>query len=284
MAESAALADGRPPVAEREMMVDGIRIFARATEGDGIPTLFVHGNPTHSEDWLPFLERLEGPAIAPDLPGWGRSERPDPKRFDCSMHGLGRFLGRFLDVAGIGEYQLVCHDWGVVSLITAQAQPERLKKLVLFNVVPLLPGYRWHWIARYAWRRRGVGELFNAAATKPALSLISREASATPGPLPREFIEAAWRGRPRGSWPQMLALYRSADPAALAAAGANLERLDCPALVIWPQQDPYIPPEFGRLFAERLPNAEPIELDGAGHWPWVDRPDAIDTALAFLDG
>jgi pimeloyl-ACP methyl ester carboxylesterase len=268
---------------ERELVVGGVRVFTRAIEGDGPPTVFVHGNPTHSEDWVPFLESLRGPAIAPDLPGWGRSERPGVRRFDYSMQGLAAFFERFLDAQGIGTYRLVCHDWGVIALIAAQSHPERLGRLVVINGVPLLPGYRWHWLARFAWRRRFVGEAFNALATKPALRLISRQASPRPGPMSDDFIESAWRHLPRGAWPQALALYRSADPEALAAAGRGLERLRCPALVAWGLQDPYLPARFGRLYAERLPDSELYEVDGAGHWPWLDRPEMVDSIVRFLE-
>jgi pimeloyl-ACP methyl ester carboxylesterase len=48
--------------------------------------------------------------------------------------------------------------------------------------------------------------------------------------------------------------------------------------------DPYLPVRFGRLYAERLPNAELRELPGAGHWPWIDRPEAIDEVVRFLGG
>lgn len=270
------------PVAERQLLVDGVRVFMRATEGDGVPNVFIHGNPTSSDDWLPFMARLPGPAFAPDLPGWGRSERPGTDTFDFTMNGLAGFLERFLDAAGIAEYQLVCHDWGVVSVIAAQRHPERLRRLAMMNVVPLLPGYRWHWVARWFWRRRGAGELFNAAANKPALRLISRQASATPGPLPADFIEDAWSHRVRGAWPQQLVLYRSADPAALEAAGSRLSSIECPALVAWGIEDPYLPAGFARAYAERLPNAELLELGGAGHWPWLDRPDLIDKVTTFL--
>lgn len=267
----------------QELLVEGTRVFMRSTAGAGVPTVFVHGHPTSSEDWLPFMERLEGRALAPDLPGWGRSERPAPARFDFTMNGLGEFFGRWLDAAGVGTYRLVCHDWGVVSLIAAQAHPERVQRLVVINGVPLLPGYRWHWIARLAWRRRGIGELANLTLTRPGLRQISRQATPRPGPMPAEFIEAAWRRWPRGTWPQALALYRSADPAALAAAGARLGAITCPALVAWGLHDRYLPPAFGRLYAERLPGAELVELDGGGHWPWIDCPDLVGTVVGFLD-
>ena len=133
--------------------MDGVRVFLRARGGEGEPAVFVHGHPTSSEDWVPFLEGTAGSVLAPDLHGWGRSERPGRDRLDTTMSGLSSFFGRFLDVAGVDGYSLVCHDWGVIGLIAAQAHPERLRRLVLVNVVPLLPGYRWHWIARCAWRR-----------------------------------------------------------------------------------------------------------------------------------
>jgi pimeloyl-ACP methyl ester carboxylesterase len=153
---------------------------------------------------------------------------------------------------------------------------------VVINAVPLLPGYRWHWIARYLWRVPVAGELANLTTTKAGLRLLSRQASATPGGMPAEFIDSVWAGRGRGTWPEMLDLYRSADPDRLAAAGEDLDKLGCPALVVWGQNDLYLPVEFGRAYAERLPNAELLPLEQAGHFPWLDRPDAVDRIVRFL--
>lgn len=269
-------------VEQRVVEVDGVRTLYRRRPGDGRPTVFVHGNPTHSEAWLPFLERAGGPAVALDLPGWGCSEAPDRRRFDYSMHGLARFVGRFLDALGIVEHALVVDDWGSLALIDAQTHPERVERLVIIDAVPLLPGYRWHWIARWFWRRRPLGELVNATTTRSGVRLLSRQASPTPGPLPEPFLDLVWRGRRPGTWPAVLDLYRSADPDRLAAAGSRLGLLRCPALVVWGAADPYIPARFGRAYAERLPDAELLIVDGAGHWPWLDRPELVETVTAFL--
>jgi pimeloyl-ACP methyl ester carboxylesterase len=272
-------------ISEAVVHVDGVRTFYRRVGGAGAtPVLFVHGNPTHSEDWLPFLERIEGPALALDLPGWGYSERPGIDRFDHSMTGLGAFVGRFLDAVDVDRYSLVVHDWGVVGLIAAQAHPERVRRLALINAVPLLPGYRWHWMARWFWRRRWLGELVNATATREGLRLLSAQAIPRRGPMPPELVDLVWRGRRPGTWPELLTLYRSADPDRLAAAGTQLERLHAPALVVWGAEDPFLPASFGRAYAERLPNAELALFDGAGHWPWLDRPEIVDRVLAHLAG
>jgi pimeloyl-ACP methyl ester carboxylesterase len=267
-------------VEERVIDVDGVRCFYRQVAGSGPPTIFVHGNPSHSEDWVPFLERLDGPGLALDLPGWGFSE--NPRGFDYSMHGLARFYERFCDRLGVGEHQLVVHDWGAIALIAAQRRPARVRRLVVINAVPLLPGYRWHWVARYFWRVPLLGELANRTTTKAGLRLLSRQASAVPGGYPPEFIDSIWAGRGQGSWPEMLELYRDADPDRLAAAGEGLGAIDCPALVVWGSDDLYLPLRFGRAYADVLPGAELLELDRAGHWPWLDRPDAVDRVVAFL--
>ena len=268
-------------IEESAVAVGGVEVFMRRVTGEGTPTVFVHGNPTHSEDWIPFLERVEGPAVALDLPGWGRSNRPHPDGFDGSMEGLAAFFERFLDALEVAEHRLVVHDWGALTLIGAQQHPERVRRIVLINAVPLLPGYRWHWVARL-WRRRGVGELVNATASRAGMALLLRQAGAGRGPMPPEFVDMIWRRFDRGTRQAILELYRSAPGNRLAAAGSRLGELRCPALVVWGVHDPYLPVELGRRYAERLPDAELVELPDAGHWPWIERPDLIDRVVAFL--
>ncbi len=269
-------------IEERTVAVDGVEVFYRRVPGEGAPALFVHGNPTHSEDWLPFLRRIRGPAVALDLPGFGRSARPEPRQFDYSMHGQARLVGRFLEALEIGEYELVVHDWGGLALITAQSAPERVRRLVASNVVPLLPGYRWHWAAQ-VWRRRGLGELMDAITIKPTAALALRQSRADRGPMPREFVDMVWRHRDPGMTRAARSLYRSAPETALAAAGAGLDRISCPALVVWGERDPYIDPDFGRRLADRLPAAELVAVPDAGHWPWMERPDLIERIVSFLE-
>jgi pimeloyl-ACP methyl ester carboxylesterase len=270
-------------IEETTVEVDGVGVFVRRIGGDGPPAVFVHGNPTHSEDWLPFLRRLQGPAVAFDLPGWGRSERPDLERFDGTMRGLASFVERLLEALGIGEYGLVTHDWGGLALIAAQRHPNRVRRLAIVNTVPLLAGYRWHWIARHFWRRRLMGELFLATVSRPGLALALRQATADRGPMPVEFVDMIWRHFDRGTKRAILELYRSAPEHALAAAGSRLDELRCPALVVWGARDPYLPAEFGRAYANRLPNADLVELPDAAHWPWIDRPGVVERVVGFIE-
>ena len=267
-------------IEEGELRIDGVRVFYRRVVGEGTPTVYCHGNPSHGEDWVPFLER-GGPALAIDMPGWGRSDRPDPARFDYSMYGLSAFMERCLEELGVERRKLVVHDWGGLMLIGAQRRPELVERLVIVDAVPLLPGYRWHRVAQL-WRRRGVGEFLNATTTRSALALLLRQARGDRGPMPPEFVDMIWDHWDKGTRDAVLALYRHADPDRLAEAGRDLAKIASPALVVWADRDAYLPTRFAEAYAAALPNSELEIVRGAGHWPWIDDPAAIDRILAFL--
>ncbi|HXS33913.1 MAG TPA: alpha/beta hydrolase [Solirubrobacterales bacterium] len=267
-------------IEEGELRVDGVRIFYRRVAGEETPVVYCHGNPTHGEDWLPFMQR-GGASIAIDMPGWGRSEHPDPSGFDYSMYGLSASLEKCLEELGVSQRKLVVHDWGSLALIGAQRRPELVEKLVVINAIPLLPGYRWHWVAQI-WRRRGLGELANATTTKSSMGLIMRQLSGDGRPMPPWFIETIWRYLDHGTNQATLALYRHADPDRLALAGEELGRLTCPALVLWGANDPFLQYRFAEAYAQALPNSQLKPIQGAGHWPWIDDARVIDDVQSFL--
>jgi len=198
------------------------------------------------------------------------------------MDGLARFVSRFLQRMAIEEYALVVHDWGAVALIAAQDEPDRVRRVVIANAVPLLPGYRWHRTAR-VWRTRGLGELSRLLESRRLVDLGLRESRGDRSRHDPELVQrVVVQLRDPAGTTAILRLYRSADPDRLAGAGERLAQLDAPALVVWALRDRYLPPSFGRAYAERLPNAELHELPQAGHWPWIDAPEVIDRIIRFL--
>jgi pimeloyl-ACP methyl ester carboxylesterase len=269
-----------PEVTEHTREIDGLPVFWRsAPAGEDAPPLYLHGVPSNSDDWVAFLAR--GGGIAPDLPGFGRSGKPGSLTYTIAEYD--RFIERFLDELEIERVSMLVHDWGGVGLAFAQRCPERVERLAIVNAVPLLPGYRWHRIARI-WRTPGLGELMMGTTNRFTLRLISRESNATRGPLPDSFIDSVIDHFDQGTQRAILRLYRSSPPQVLAAAGAQLGELDVPALVAWGMRDPYIPSRFGHAYAQALPHAELLELADAGHWPWLDRPDLIGRLVDFLSG
>jgi pimeloyl-ACP methyl ester carboxylesterase len=271
-----------PDVREHTGELDGLPVFWRSAPGpagaEGTPpALYLHGVPNNSDDWLGFLEKTGGLAV--DLPGFGRSGKPGSLRYTIDEYE--RFLERFLERAGIERVSLVMHDWGVVGLAFAQRHPERVERLVIVNGVPLLPGYRWHRIAR-VWRTPVLGELAMGATGRRTLRFASKETNAAPGPMSEAWLDSVLDHFDQGTQRAILRLYRSASPEALAMAGAQLGRLQMPALVVWGMRDLYIPGRFGRAYADALGDAQLIELKDAGHVPWLDRPEVVEEVANFL--
>jgi pimeloyl-ACP methyl ester carboxylesterase len=156
-----------------------------------------------------------------------------------------------------------------------------VKGLVLMNTLPLLPGYRWHRTARM-WRTPVLGELSNKIWFRGALDLALRESRGDWSRHDPAFVDLIWDQLDRGTFDAILRLYRSAPEDEIAAAGGDLGKLQVPALVVWGLKDRYLPARFGRAYAERLPDAELVELPEAGHWVWRDEPGVVDRVVAFL--
>jgi pimeloyl-ACP methyl ester carboxylesterase len=272
-----------PEVSDHNGELDGLPVFWRSAPAppevtDGALPLYLHGVPNNSDEWIAFLRRTGG--IAPDLPGFGRSGKPGSLSYTIAEYDS--FIERFLDQAGVERVSLVMHDWGSVGLAFAQRLPERVERIVIVNAVPFLPGYRWHRTARI-WRTPVLGELAMGTTSRFVLRLLSREGNATPGPMPEEWIDSVLDHFDQGTQRAILRLYRSSPPDVLATAGEGLGRLQLPALVVWGMKDPYIPGRFAAEYARALPHAELIELPDAGHWPWLDRRDALDAIVEFVN-
>ena len=131
------LLDGLPdfPWAARFRAYEGLRL-AHVDEGDGSPVVMWHGEPTWSFLWRkvarPLLEAGHR-VILPDLPGFGRSDKPiDPAwySYDRHVHAMGALLEE-LDVRGA---TFVMHDWGgPIGLRLAVEHADRVDRLVLMD-------------------------------------------------------------------------------------------------------------------------------------------------------
>jgi pimeloyl-ACP methyl ester carboxylesterase len=275
------------PVTEETIELDDQPIFLRRAgdagfpgASDEVPILYLHGLPTSSFDWLGPLEL--GGGIAVDLPGFGRSgKRGD---LDYSLAGHVAFVDRLLDALGIDRVRLCLHDWGAaVGLAWAAAQPARVERLVVVDGVPLLAGFRWRGWAR-AVRTPIVGPVAVGFATPRMVRRLSRRASAGKGPMDAAFVADAAAGIDLGTERALLRLLRSATPASLAEAGAGLSAITAPALVLHGALDPWIAPRFGAGYAATLGDAKLETIEGAGHWPWLDRPELCGRIIGHLAG
>ena len=278
------LAGRVPDVTENNGAIGDLPVFWRSADAPvgqavGAPALYLHGVPTNSDDWVPFL--AAGGGLAPDLPGFGRSGKPG--HFQYTIEGYANFLEQFLGLVGVERVSMLVHDWGGVGLAFAQRHPERVERLVVMDCVPFLPGYGWHRMAR-VWRTPVVGELAVGSVARWSARRLLREAFVEPAIVPETMLDSMLDHFDQGTQRAILRLYRSADPDVLEAAGRALSRLNMPSLVVWGDRDPYIGPEFADAYAAALPSSELLRLADAGHWPWVEHPELIPRIAAFLAG
>ena len=249
-----------------EAEIDGQPVVWRSAPGANV--LYVHGVPTNSRLWEPFLEQTGG--IAVDLPGFGGSTKRGD--FDFTIDGYGRWLDKFADLVGLGPFRLCVQDWGGLALAWAARRPQSVERLVVMDAVPLLPGYRWHRVAR-AWRTPLIGEMTMGLTTKWGLKRS----------VPPSLVDVIWDAWDQGTQRAILHLYRASDPEVLAGAGLDLGQLKAPALILWGDLDPYLPPHFAEAYAEALGGeAEVVHVPQAGHWPWLDEPSVVGQVAAFL--
>jgi pimeloyl-ACP methyl ester carboxylesterase len=269
-------------IRETAVVVDGVRAPVREAgpEDSEEAVVFVHGNPGSSRDWDDLLARTGtfARAVAPDMPGFGRADKPDG--FEYTIQGYAHFLGDALDALGVRRAHLVLHDFGGPwGLAWAAAHPDAVGSVVLLNVGVLI-GYRWHYLARI-WRTPVLGELFQATTTMAGFRLVLRHGN--PRRLPHDFVERMYRDLDRGTKRAVLRLYRATPAGLFEAPLPAMRELDPPTLVVWGRHDPYLPVRYAEAQRQAFPSAEVVVLDNSGHWPFADDPERVaELVVPFL--
>jgi pimeloyl-ACP methyl ester carboxylesterase len=260
--------------------VAGIRspLLESGPEGADEAVVCVHGNPGSSRDWEDLLGRIGGFArgVAIDLPGFGRAEKPET--FDYTVHGYARHLEAALQALTVRRVHLVLHDFGGPwGLEWASGHGDAVASVTLINT-GVLPGYRWHYLARM-WRTPVAGEIFQATATRLAFGLLLKHGN--PRALPKPFVDRIYADFDRGTKRAILKLYRAtSDPSGASRRWiAALQPRDLPACVVWGRHDPYLPVRFAARQRAAFPRAEITVLDRSGHWPFVDDPEGVAAAV-----
>jgi alpha/beta hydrolase fold len=123
----------------RAIEIDGLSVFYREAGAKEAPTLLLlHGFPSSSRMFEPLFSRLADRyhLIAPDYPGFGHSDWPDPKTFAYTFDHLAAIMDRFTEALGLSRYTLYLQDYGgPVGFRMALAHPERVEALVIQNAV-----------------------------------------------------------------------------------------------------------------------------------------------------
>ncbi|WNG45362.1 alpha/beta fold hydrolase [Archangium minus] len=257
-------------------------------EGRGPTVLFIHGTPTWSFEWRHLIRALSAThrCIAPDLLGFGLSERPE--HFDYSPEAHAQALAAFVDRLGLEDFTLVVHDYGgPIALPLALEHTERVRRLVILN--------SWMWsfeqnpdmvrrarlvsgaLGRFLYRHLN----FSLRVLMP--SAYGDRRKLTPS-IHRQYLAPFQDKHARGQVLWALARALTGSSAFYASQWERRRQLQGkPALILWGMRDTAFQPPMLERWKQALPEARVVKLADAGHWPHEETPEAVLQALrAFL--
>ena len=151
------------PTSYRTTKIDGLSIFYREAGPKDAPTLLLlHGLPSSSRMFEPLFARLSDRyhLVAPDYPGFGHSDWPDPKSFAYTFDHYAEIVNHFTDTVGLSRYTLYMQDYGgPVGFRMALAHPDRIESLIVQHAVAHNEGLGANWKTRRAfWADRLANE------------------------------------------------------------------------------------------------------------------------------
>jgi haloalkane dehalogenase len=258
--------------------------------GEGDPVLFLHGNPTSSYLWrniIPYVTPTAR-AVAPDLVGMGRSDKPDiPYRF----FDHAKYVDGFIEALDLRNLTLVIHDWGsALGLHYARRHPENVKGLALMEAV-LRPvkwsdfppdfkmGFKLFRTPVAGWLMIVAMNMFVKQILPKAIvrELTAEEKQHYAAPFPT-FASR----RPILQWPREIPIEgHPADVHEMVLANkAWLEETEIPKILFYATPGGLIPRKAVEPLALTLKNLETVDIGGGIHFVQEDNPHAIGQGLA----
>jgi haloalkane dehalogenase len=277
------LLEGLPdfPFEPHYRQLDGLRL-AHIDEGAGDPVVFVHGEPTWSFLWrkvIPPVRDAGYRCIAPDLAGFGRSDKPmELEWYSYDKHT--ELTAALLEELDLHDATVVVHDWGgPIGLRLAVEHPDRISKLVIMDT-GLFTGHQPMtdaWIAFRDFVERTedlpIGFLVRGACKRdPGDAVIA----AYEAPFPSAAAKAGARAFP-------LMLPTTPDMPGAAAGQRVLEALRQdrrPKLLLWADSDPVLPLSTGQRFAGALGSELDHVIADASHFLQEDAGEEIGRRIA----
>jgi pimeloyl-ACP methyl ester carboxylesterase len=266
----------------RDVTARGVRM--RVVEaGSGPPVVLIHDILVSHLEFERVTELLAPRlrVLAPDLPGFGESEKPPPARYAYGIESFAEAMVDMIAGLGLGRVSVVGHSLGGAVAITLAAEhPELVDRLVLVDA--LSQPFRLDFESRLATAPIVGRFLFKQIYGRRAFRRFFRENVFTGGvdvPLDRidRYYDLFNTPAARESAHAVLRAIHDTRPVV-----ARVTRITAPTLVVWGRRDRLSPPVFGQRLAREISGARFDVLD-TGHSPNDERPeDFAGSVLRFL--
>ena len=245
--------------------------------GTGEPVVLIHGSGPGVTAWANW--RLTMPelskrfrVLAPDIPGFGYTERPDGARYD--LKSWTEHLKGFLDALGLERVHVVGNSFGgALALSLTTSYPERVDKLVLMGSVgvhfELTPGLDAVW-----------GFEPSLENMKKLLDIFTYDRSRIGEDLARSRLEAATRPGVQESFGAMFPAPRQCSVDAMTLDENLLKQIESPVLIVHGRDDQIIPPANSLRLLELIGPAQLHVFGRCGHWVQIEHAEAFNRLVS----
>jgi pimeloyl-ACP methyl ester carboxylesterase len=252
------------------------------------PALLIHGLGDEADTWRhiipPLAERYR--VVALDLPGFGRSDKPDVAYTPDFMEQV---LLEFLDVLGFDNVLLMGNSLGaMLAQALAPKIPERIRGLALLDGT-MVAGSGRIGLSMRLFALPKVGEYLYTrlrrdpdgayASLRPFYFDLDGLPQADRDFLYQRVNERVWSDGQRRAYFSVLRTTARWQRRIQAGLPKLLENVATPTLAVWGEADAIVPLQRGRALVEMQPNARLVTIARAGHLPQQERPDAVLEAL-----
>lgn len=250
--------------------------------GSGPGVLLLHGLGASSYSWrylLPELVKTHS-VCAPDLPGFGRTDKPEG--FDYSLAGLGAWSRALLDELGWKKAVWVGNSMGGgISMRMVFDAPERVERVTLLGS-PLYPNHIPPILANL--RRPFLGRLLEGLVGPWLVRPLAKQCFVDHSVITPEMVEEySYALRERGGRRAVIEFMRRAVPPDADALIARYPELSLPILAIRGEHDGVVDRASTELFCRTARRATFVHIPGCGHAPQEENPQAVlDVLLPFL--
>jgi soluble epoxide hydrolase/lipid-phosphate phosphatase len=276
---------------------NGIRMHY-VEQGEGFPVLFMHGFPEMWYSWryqIPALADAGFRAIAPDMRGYGETDKPEGIEPYDIHHLVGDMVG-LLDTFGLKKAVIVGHDWGgVIVWQMALMHPERVERVISLNTpfqrrarmrpteaFKQLPDGRFNYIVYF--QEPGRAEADIEPDIETWLDTTMRRIAVEHSFITKETIKVFADAFRKGGITGPLNYYRNVDRNWETTPHLEGRQVTVPSLMICAENDPILIPQSAEGMERYVPNLKTRLIKNCGHWTQQEQPEEVNRLiLEFLE-
>jgi pimeloyl-ACP methyl ester carboxylesterase len=276
----------------KSRQIDGLNVFYREAGRPGLPKLLLlHGFPASSHQYRNLMPRLANHfhMVAPDYPGFGNSDMPDPKKYAYTFDNTAEVVRKLLAEIGFNRFGMYVQDYGgPVGFRLLATQPALLEWLIVQNTNAYEEGFTDVWAALRGeyWKSRDpkAEKALDAFLQPDTVRTVYTHGHRDPALISPDNwnMDLSFLSRPGAHQVQLDFFYDYRTNVALYPSWQKFLRdRQPPTLIFWGQGDIFFTPAGGEAFLRDVPKAEIHRLD-SGHFAVEDCLDQIaDNMIAY---